>query len=179
MVKKLAKILLGTIFGLVIFTLVYVTYYYFEGYMLARTCLNSVSYYVMSENCISKDKVYLESGSLTSVQDKVTKILKDYSDSSWYMDFETGSNVYGTGDDYTISCYYIDDLGIQREAFSYEDAAPKGTVLTTELRCKFKFPLRLVPRKKGQDVFTLELPVSIKTNIVGTKYYKGTEDTFK
>ena len=179
MFKKLAKILLGTMVSLIIFTMIYVAYYYFEGYMIAKSCLNSISYYVMSENCLASDKVYMENGTLTSVQDKVTTILKDYSDSNWYLNFETDSYVFGTGSDYTVSCYYTDEAGVQKDALTYDNAAPKGTVLTVELRCQFDFPLRLVPRREDQDVFTLELPVTVRTNIAGTKYYKGTEDTFK
>lgn len=179
MFKRLSKILLGTMVTLILFTLLYVGYYYFEGYMLMRSCLNSISYYVMSENCISSDKVYVENGNLTSVQDKVSGILKDYSDSSWYMDFDTEQFVFGAGSDYTVSCYYNDASGVRHDALNYDSAAPKGTSLTVELRCQFNFPLRLVPRREGQDVFVLELPVTQTAHIIGTKYYKGTEDTFK
>lgn len=179
MFKKLAKILLGTMVSLIVFTVVYIMYYYFEGYMISRTCLNSISYYAMSENCISSDKVYLEGGSLTSVQDKVTEILEEYNQNNWYMDFNTTSNVFGTGEDFTVSCYYTDEFGAEVSALSYDDASPKGTVLTVELRCTFKFPLRMVPNLPGSDPPVLELPITVKTNIVGIKYYKGTEDTFK
>lgn len=179
MFSRLAKILLGTMVGLLVFTLVYITYFYFEGYMLARSCLNSVTYYVMSENCISSDKVYLEGGSLTSVQDKVVNMLDDYSNNSWYLKFDTSGDVFGYGDNYPVSCYYTDPTGNVVEAFSYDYAAPRGTVLTVELRCEFEFPLRLVPNGSSAKPVTLKLPVNVKTKIVGTKYYKGTEDTFR
>ena len=80
MFRKLAKILLGTMVGFILFTVCYIGYYYFEGYMISRTILNNISYYAMSENCLASDKVYSEDSTLTSVQDKIIKILDEYSE---------------------------------------------------------------------------------------------------
>lgn len=178
MLKKFAKIILGTMIGFILFTVVYITYFYFEGYLNARTCLNGISYYVMSENCISGDKVYGEVGHKESVQDKVKKILEDYSNSSWYMKFEiNGDNVFGK--DGTVSCTYKDVSDNSIDALSYKTAAPKGTVLEVTLKCTLNFKLRYIPRSEYQEPFTLHIPVTVRSNVVGTKYYKGTEDTFQ
>ena len=181
MFRKLAKILFGTIVGSVVFTVLYVGYFYFEGYMVCRSCLNSIAFYATSENCLAKEKVYDDNGNLSSVQDKIITTLKEYSDTYWYIDFETSDvdDCFGDSEDCTISCTYLNKYGDVVNALSYNQAAPKESVITITLTGTFSFPLRIVPRREGQDVYTLEIPLTISTSTVGTKYYKGTEDTFK
>lgn len=178
MFRKLAKILLGTMVGFILFTVCYIGYYYFEGYMISRTILNNISYYAMSENCLASDKVYSEDSTLTSVQDKIIKILDEYSEQTWYLDINTKGDVFGNGEDNIVSCWYLGDTGEEMPAFSYEEAAPKETLLTLRLRCNLSFPLKLVPNG-GKEDYVLELPLTVTNSVVGTKYYKGTEDTFK
>lgn len=172
MLVKFAKAIFYSIMIGIIGTLLYVGYFYFEGFLTTRSALSSVVEVVSRENCLASERIYTDSfGTAVSMQDRIKKTLDDYSDASWYLDFDTSAGNF-FGEDKTVNVTYIDDGGNEVRADSYVDAAQRGTALTVEVKSTMSMVLRLMPEINGEK-FVLELPITVKANTVGLRYYKG------
>lgn len=172
MLVKFAKALFYAIMGGIICTLLYVGYFYFEGFLTTRSALSSVVEVVSRENCLASEQIYADAyGTPQSMQDRVKKTLRDYSDNLWYLNFDTSdANFFGT--DKTVNVTYIDDSGSLVTADSYTNAPQRGTALNIEVKSTMSMVLRIAPEINGEK-FILTLPITVKANIVGLRYYKG------
>ena len=172
MLVKFAKAIFYSILIGIIGTLLYVGYFYFEGFLTTRSALSAVVEVVSRENCLASEKIYMDSvGNAVSMQDKVKKTLDDYSNSSWYLDFNTSAGNF-VGTDKTVCVTYLDDEGNRVGAYSYTKASQRGATIEIEVKSTLSMVLRLMPEINGEK-FVLELPIKVKANTVGLRYYKG------
>lgn len=172
MLVKFAKAIFYAIMIGIIGTLLYVGYFYFEGFLTTRSALSSVVEVVSRENCLASERIYKDDyGDPVSMQDRIKKTLKDYSDASWYLDFDTSSAGF-FGEDKTVDVTYVNDSGNTVRADSYVDAPQRGTALNIEVKSTMSMVLRLMPEINGEK-FVLELPITVNSNTVGLRYYKG------